>query len=615
MPHLPFCSVICYNAGMFIRIKAKTSKKEPDLFRKSVQLVESFREMGKVKQRIVKHVGVAHSQEQLEELKVLATSIQIALENENDVSLFNPEDLTKDILVPKKDKENSSTTDDGYSDEDYNVDIRSLNEESRIITGIHDIYGNLFDELNLASIFDTSKDEKSDTKSTKKAKTPIALAKVVDTFKNIVLARIAQPDSKSASVEILANNFGVTLDLSKVYRMMDDIDDQVIEKLNTLAYNTTKKLFNDKIDVIYFDATTLYFESFTEDEGEDAIRKNGYSKDLKFNQPQVVLALMVTKEGLPIGYEAFSGDTFDGHTLIPSLKVLRDKYNIDNVVYVADSGMFNNNNLQELESLEGENFNYIVGARIKNLSDDIKEKITDMDNYRTLNSEIKVARFTLDNGRQLIVSHSTKREKKDYSDRMKGIEKLRKRLESSKSVKDHLSNQGYKKYLQLDNTNKEVKDSCDMTITIDEAKIKKDAIWDGLKGLIVNADSKMSDEEILSQYNNLWQVEESFRITKHDLKIRPIYHFKPKRVRAHLAISFGAYMLSRYLEYRVRVQFKKLSPKRIKNLLLGVQTSIVVSQEKKIKYALPSNMKVDTKRIYTLMGVKTKTTPYIIEKF
>ena len=597
---------------MFIRIKAKTSKKEPNLFRKSVQLVESFREMGKVKQRIVKHIGVAHSQKQLEELKVLATSIQIALENENDVSLFNPENLTKDILIPKK-----VEAGDEYSDEDYNVDIRSLQEESRIITGIHDIYGNLFDELNIASIFNLSKEKTTSTpkNAPKKAKTPTALAKVVDTFKNIVLARIAQPDSKSASVEILANNFGVTLDLNKVYRMMDDIDEGVIEKLNTLAYNTTRKLFNDKIDVIYFDATTLYFESFSEDEGEDAIRKNGYSKDLKFNQPQVVLALMVTKEGLPIGYEAFSGDTFDGHTLIPSLKVLKDKYNIDNVVYVADSGMFNKNNLKELESLESENFNYIVGARIKNLSNDIKKQITDMSNYKELNSEIKVARFTLDNGRQLIVSHSTKREKKDYNDRIKGIEKLRKRLQGSKSVKDHLSNQGYKKYLQLDTKTKESSTPCDMTITIDEDKIKQDAIWDGLKGLIVNADSTLSDEEILSQYNNLWQVEESFRITKHDLKIRPIYHFKPSRVRAHLAISFTAYMLTRYLEHRVRVQFKKLSPKRIKNLLLGVQTSISVSQTKRIKYALPSNIKVDTKRIYTLMGVKAKTTPYIIEKF
>jgi transposase len=587
---------------MFIRVKAKTSIKEPNLFRKSVQIVESFREMGKVKQKIVKHVGVAHSEEQLAELRVLAQSMQIHLENENDISLFAPEDLDKDLLVPKKSNEDSSSVraESIYSDEDYNVDIRSLNEESRIITGIHDIYGSLFDELDLASILDS--------------KTGI------ETFKNIVLSRIAKPDSKSASVEMLAENFGVKIDLSKVYRMMDQLDEDAIERLNRLAYNTTRKLFNDKIDVIYFDATTIYFESFTEDAGDDAIRKNGYSKDLKFNQPQVVLALMVTKEGLPIGYEAFSGDTFDGHTLIPSLKILRNKYNIDKVVYVADSGMFNNKNLEELETLEKNEFNYIVGARIKNLSKDIKEKIVDMDNYTELNSEIKVAKFILDSGRKLVVTHSIKRAKKDYHDRMKGIEKLKKKLEKDKSVKSHLSNQGYKKYLQLSDSSadsqKSIQESkCDVTITLDEEKIQADAVWDGLKGVIVNASSELSSDEILTQYNNLWQVEESFRITKHDLKIRPVYHYKPSRVKAHLAISFVAYMLTRYLEHRVRVQYKKLSPNRIRNLLLGVQTSLLVSREKQIKYALPSNMKVDVKRIYNLMGVPVKTTPYIIEKF
>ena len=401
---------------------------------------------------------------------------------------------------------------------------------------------------------------------------------------------------------------------------MDQLDEGAIERLNKLAYNTTRKLFNDKIDVIYFDATTIYFESFTEDTGDDAIRKNGYSKDLKFNQPQVVLALMVTKEGLPIGYEAFSGDTFDGHTLIPSLKILRDKYNIDRVVYVADSGMFNNKNLEELETLEENEFNYIVGARIKNLSKDMKEKIIDMNNYTELNSEIQVANFTLENGRKLVVTHSTKRAKKDYNDRMKGIEKLKKKLEKDKSVKNHLSNQGYKKYLQLSDSSAEDRKStkeskCDVTITLDEDKIQADAVWDGLKGVIVNASSELSNDEILTQYNNLWQVEESFRITKHDLKIRPVYHYKPSRVKAHLAISFAAYMLTRYLEHRVRVQYKKLSPNRIRNLLLGVQTSLLVSQEKQIKYALPSNMKIDVKRIYNLMGVPIKTTPYIIEKF
>ena len=344
---------------MFIRVKTT-----PNSPRKSVQIVESFRVDNKVKQKIVKHIGVALDEYELNELKLLASAIKTKLELENTLPLYTPEEIEKQI---EKSKENIKR--DIYSDDDYVVNIKDLVEEDRVITGIHDIYGKMFDELDLKNIFVNPARNKSS----------------VEYFRNIVLARIAKPDSKSRSVHMLEENFGVSLDLDSVYKMMDKIDDKSIEKLNSIAYSETKKLFDDKIDVIYFDATTIYFESFTEDIGDDAIRKNGYSKDLKFNQPQVVLALMVTKEGLPIGYELFSGDTFDGHTLIPSLKILRDKYNVDNVVYVADSGMFNNDNLKELEMLEEYNFNYIVGARIKNMQKNIKEQILNKNNYKELN--------------------------------------------------------------------------------------------------------------------------------------------------------------------------------------------------------------------------------------
>jgi len=567
---------------MYIRVK-----KTPNSPRSSIQIVESMRIEGKVRQKIVKHVGVAQDEKELEELKILAASIKRKLELENSLPLFTPEELDKEI-----DKAKKKMKEEQYSEEDYIVNIKNLIEEDRIITGIHDIYGKLFDELQLSSIFAyPSRNKRS-----------------IEHFKNIILARIAKPDSKKASVDMLEENFGISLNLDSVYKMMDKINDKTIEKLNQLAYNKTKDLFNEKIDVIYFDATTLYFESFTEDE----FKRNGYSKDRKFNQPQVVLALMVTKEGLPIGYKAFAGDTFDGHTLIPSLKILREKYKIDKVVYVADSGMFNKDNLKELEELEEHEFNYIVGARIKNLSESIKKKILNKENYKKLDSDKTVARFTLDNGRKLIVTYSKKRAKKDKSDREKGIAKLKAKLEKEKSVKSHLSNHGYKKYLQLEEATD--KKSCDITIVLNEDKIKQDERWDGLKGVVINANSTLSNEEILTQYNNLWQVEESFRITKHDLKIRPIYHWTPNRVKAHLAISFTAYMLIRYLEHRVRLQYKKLSPKNIRNLLLNVQKSIVYDKQKSIKYIIPSKIKSDAKKIYNLMEVSYTTTPYILGK-
>lgn len=571
---------------MFIRVKTT-----PNSPRKSVQIVESFRVDNKVKQKIVKHIGVALDDYELNELKLLASAIKTKLELENTLPLYTPEEIEKQI---EKSKENIKR--DIYSDDDYVVNIKDLVEEDRVITGIHDIYGKMFDELDLKNIFVNPARNKSS----------------VEYFRNIVLARIAKPDSKSRSVHMLEENFGVSLDLDSVYKMMDKIDDKSIEKLNSIAYSETKKLFDDKIDVIYFDATTIYFESFTEDIGDDAIRKNGYSKDLKFNQPQVVLALMVTKEGLPIGYELFSGDTFDGHTLIPSLKILRDKYNVDNVVYVADSGMFNNDNLKELEMLEEYNFNYIVGARIKNMQKNIKEQILNKNNYKELNSEISIANITLDNGRKLVVTYSLKRARKDKADREKAIKKLKDKLEKNISVKSQLSNQGYKKYLQLKSNNEE--STCDLSIALNEDKIYEDSLWDGLKGLIVNKNSILSNDEILTQYNNLWQVEESFRITKHDLKIRPVYHWKPSRVKAHIAISFASLLIVRHLEYRIKLQYKKLSPKVIRELLLNIQTSIVYDKTKKIKYAIPSKIKLETKKIYKLMDKQYSTTPYIIGK-
>ena len=471
----------------------------------------------------------------------------------------------------------------GVGESDRLLDIK---EERRVIKGIHDVYGKLYDELGFNGIITN----------------PARNKRSQEALKEIVLARIANPDSKRASVQGLEENFAVHLDLNLVYRMMDKIEDKEVLKLNKLVYAQTKSLFKEKIDVIYFDATTLYFESFSEDE----FKKNGYSKDGKFNQPQVVLALMVTKEGLPVGYKAFAGDTFDGHTLIPVLKEIKEHYDLDKVVYVADAGMFNKENLKEFETLDEHKMTYIVGARIKSMPKVLQDEIKNSDNYTQLDDNTKVATFEY-NGKKLLVSHSLKRAKKDKYEREKGIEKLRAKLAKEKSVKTHLSNQGYKKYLQLESSQENV--TCDLTIVLNEEKIEQDALWDGLKGVITNND-ELSDTELLHQYSNLWQVEESFRITKHDLKVRPIYHHKPNRVKAHLAISFMAYTLVRHLEHRVRLQYKKLSPQRIRTALLGVQESILYDTKTDKRFALPSSTVLDAEKIYKLMEVKLNKIPY-----
>jgi len=551
---------------MFVRIKTSPNSKG-----KSVQIVQSVRRGSSVVQKIVRHVGMAYDEDELKSLKDLAQSIKEKLEAGGQQFLFKPEDIVT-LSKPQK----------IYDSKDYNVNLGDLFEEQRLVAGIHEAYGKLFDDLGYAKVI----------------RNPLRNKALTEVFKNIVLARIANPASKRASVLKLEEDFGVTIDLDKVYRMMDKLDDSAIERLKKITYENTLSLTGAKLNVIFYDATTIYFESFTEDE----LKINGFSKDHKNNQPQVLLALMVTTDGLPVDYEVFAGNTFEGSTLIPSLNKVKEKYNIDRVVFVADSAMLSKENTAELESLKDSCFSYIVGARLKNLNTSLKDKILDTHNYKEISSGLRIGQFDY-NGKKLVVSYSAKRARKDSLDRKKAIEKLKAKLEKNSSVKANISNNSYRKYLKIQGAS---------SIEIDEDKIEADSAWDGLHGVVTNSD--LSPADILEKYKELFSVEAAFRVTKHDLAVRPVYHWKPDRIKAHIAICYCAYSLVKQMEYRVRVMYKKISLEDIRDILMHVQTSILFDRKKKIRYALPSIVKKDAKKIYDILGIKRQTTPYIIKK-
>jgi len=548
---------------MFIRVKTS-----PNSRGKSVQIVQSIRKGERVTQKIIRHVGMAYDEDELKKLKLLAESIRMKLEAGAQQFLFKPEEIVK-LGESKKQ----------YKDSDYIVNVKNLVEEQRLISGIHDVYGKLFSNLGYHKVIARPSRNKM----------------AVRIFTDIVLARIANPVSKMASIDMLEEDFGVTIDLDKAYRMMDKLDTAALERLKKTTYQNSLNLLGSKIEVIFYDATTIYFESFSEDE----LKRNGFSKDHKHNQPQILLALMVTSDGLPVDYEIFSGDTYEGHTLIPALTKIRKRYQIDKIVFVADSAMLSQENLAELEE---EGLEYIVGARLKKVKNKLKDKILDHNNYKESTPGYHIAHFS-DGNREIVVSYSSKRALKDASDRKKAIAKLKKKLEKSRSPKQHLSNSGYRKYLKIEGRS---------TILLDEEKIASESLWDGLHGVVTNA--KLSAEEILAKYNDLWNVEAAFRVTKHDLKVRPVFHWKPRRIAAHIAICFTAYALVKHLEYRVRLCYKKLSIEKIRQLLIRVQTSILFDKEKRIRYGLPSKMKKDARKIYNAVGIKRSITPYIIEK-
>lgn len=554
---------------MFVRVK--TSPNSP---KKSVQIVQSIRKGKSVSQKIVRHVGTALDNNELIKLKELAEYIKAKLESSTNPTLFTPETAAEMAIEAKKEKEKQ--------EEELRVNLKNLREESRIVLGIHEVYGVIYKDLGFDKVI----------------KNPHRNAATNKNLFNIVMARIANPNSKRASVIQLEKDFGVKLSLEGVYKMMDKLDKEAIAKIELQSYSNAKRILKEKINVVFYDCTTLYFESFSEDE----LKQNGYSKDMKFNQPQVLLGLISTREGLPIGYGLYAGSQYEGSTLKDAIKKLKEKYEVDKVTVVADSGLLSQENQENLESDELE---YILGARIKNMTKKIERRILDKSKYVKLqeDSSEKMIEISLTEKKRLIVTYSPKRSDKDKRDREKAVKKLKVKISKSKNPANLISNYGYKKYLKIEGETK---------VELDKAKLAKSAAWDGLHGIITNKEN-LPAKEALDYYHQLWQIEENFRISKHDLRIRPIYHWTPKRVKAHIAISFMALVCVRHLEYRVKRQYKKLSPEVIKNELLHSQCSILQDITTNKKYCIPSKTTRELKKIYQTVGKKIDSIPFEIK--
>ena len=168
--------------------------------------------------------------------------------------------------------------------------------------------------------------------------------------------------------------------------------------------------YSFNFDILFYDVTTLYFETFEEDE----LRKNGFSKDNKSQQPQILIALMVSKEGFPVAYEVFSGNTFEGHNIIPVIKDFIDRNGVKDFTVVADAAMISYENVEQLTK---NNINYIVGARLGNISTALLKTI-DKNISREDGESIRIK---TDNG-YLICSYSSVRYRKDKYEMEKQIE-------------------------------------------------------------------------------------------------------------------------------------------------------------------------------------------------
>jgi transposase len=451
----------------------------------SVQILEKIDR----KNKLIKTVGSAKDLDKVEDLYQEAKNLLPTLQNQSTFNFTSSDD--ENILNFTKSLSNSNIT----------------------AVGAELVFGRLFDSIGFNIVHDKL-------------------------FKDLVISRIIYQGSKLKLVDYLRRYEHKAVSVQRIYRFLDKLNDKYKEQVEEIAFKHTQKILKN-ITVVFYDMTTLYFEA----QDEDDFRKIGFSKDGKFQDPQIMLGLLVGKNGYPIGYELFKGNTFEGHTLIPILEKFQEKFNLLKPIIVADSGLLSKKNIEQLKAKD---YQYIIGARIKNDTNDIAKKILDLN----LCEDGQNATIKKDDNDKLIITYTDKRAKKDAHNRKKGLLRLEKKVKSGKLTKDKINARGYNKYLHL-------KD--EVNVEIDYDKFNSDAAWDGLKGYITN--TSLSADTVISNYSNLWHIEKAFRMSKSDLQIRPIYHFTKRRIEAHISISFVAYTIYKELE---RLLYKYEAPFSVK---------------------------------------------------
>ncbi len=425
--------------------------------------------------------------------------------------------------------------------------LSKLTTQDFIPIGDELIFGKIFNNIGCNNLF-------NNVKSIRKQEDKNFL------FKSLVISRLLYPGSKLELINYLSYFKNIDITSDKIYRFLDTLyQDEIKSRIETCVFEHTKKVMNGEIIVTFYDVTTLYFES----ESEDDLRRVGFSKEGKIARPQIQLGLFTTLEGYPLSFEVYEGNKYEGHTLIDVLKKFQDRFQLDKKpIVVADRGMLNNDNIAYLEN---NNYKYILAYKIKNISNDLKEEIknlTFIDDNVTHNIEFKkVIPFADENDKKqtihvnqrLVLSYSTQRAKKDKYNRNKAIQRLENKIKSSKTItKKDLKLSYYAKYIDLDDNNSKI------TFNINNQKIIEDEKLDGIKGFVTN-DFTLTANEIIEHYNNQYEVERAFRISKTDLKIRPIYHRLETRIKAHILISFVSYAIYKEFERKLKINDVKFN--------------------------------------------------------
>jgi len=441
---------------------------------KSVQVV-SYKNG---KRFIIKHIGTAHSDEELKKLKHIANDVIQKLLQQGDLFSQEPKHKFVDITQCQ------------FIGSFYTLTYEML---TKIMMEI-----GVYESLN-------------------------------QILRDLIIMRLVEPTSKLRSIELMESYFGIKRRRQAYYEVTkgcDKLKDEVEKKI--IKFVTQEYGF--QFNLIFYDVTTLYYEAFEEDE----LRKKGYSKDHKSQQPQIVIGLVVNEDGFPITYDIFPGNTFEGKTFIPVIEKLIKKYSIQKCTIVADAGMISK---EHIKYLDDKGFKYIIGARIQNISEAILSEIEKkMERVNGKTCKIKTSE-----GNFLICEYLESRYKREKRELEKQIEKAKQIIKEPSKAKKVRFIKNTKNNYELNNE------------LIEKAKKLL-----GIKGYYTNIEQEIDDKKIIERYHDLYKIEQSFRISKSDLRARPIFHFKEDPIKLHLLICFIALAIAKHIEIKTGYSVRKV---------------------------------------------------------
>jgi transposase len=357
-------------------------------------------------------------------------------------------------------------------------------------------------------------------------------------FRAMVLARLIEPTSKADTARVLDEIGAACPSLRTLFRALQRCQTRDYRGRLAAACLAHSARTSGRAALVLYDCTTLHFEN----EDEDDLRRVGMSKEHRVD-PQVQVGLLVDPSGFPLEVHLFEGNTAETTTLVPVLTAFQARHGVTGMVVVADAGMLSASNLNALEDA---GFSFIVGSRLTKAPYDLADHFERHGNYFTDGQILESGRVmgtgSAARQRRVVYQWSFKRNKRDDRTINAMIAKAEKIAAGKAPLKKT-------RFLKVTGAVKE----------LDQATIDRARQLAGLKGYVTNLpEDTMTGQAVIAAYHDLWQVEASFRMTKSDLKARPVFHHQREAIEAHLTVVFAGLAVARHLQHTTGVTIKKL---------------------------------------------------------